>query len=121
MWRLDPKPMIQAQVKRNPGAKDHKACGAENYKWVKAQVQNPPPELVVGDKHTMRAEIADQELSVFVDDQLYWRGKLPPSVHDLRGPAGIRSDNLAFELLSFDAAATNVDVGNAKCVDEDKD
>lgn len=121
MWRLDPKPMILAQVKRNPGAKDHKACGADNYKWVKAQVQNPPPALVAGDKHTMRAEIENQELSVFVDDTLYWRGKLPSSVHDLRGPAGIRSDNLAFDLVSFDAATTNVDVGNAKCVEDDKD
>lgn len=120
MWRLDPKPMIQAQIKRNEGAKDHKACGSGGYKWVKAKEQNTPPELVVGTKYTLRAEIENEELQVFVDDTLYWRGTLPDSVRDLRGPAGLRSDNLAFDLVSFEAAA-GADVGNAKCVDEDKD
>lgn len=120
MWRLDPKPMILAQVKRNQGAKDHKACGAGGYKWVKAKVQNPPPALTVGTAYTLRAEIENEQLQVFVDDTLYWRGDLPESVRDLRGPAGLRSDNLAFDLISFDAAA-GADVGNAKCVAEDKD
>lgn len=120
MWRLDPKPMILAQVKRNRGQKDHKGCGSGGYKWVKAQEQHAPPALTVGAKYTLRAEIEDEELSVFVDDTLYWRGDLPESVRDLRGPAGIRSDNLAFDLVSFEAAA-GADVGNAKCVAEDKD
>ena len=121
MWRLDPKPMINAQVKRNPGAKDHKACGTNGYAWIKATEDKAPPALVVGDKHTLRAEIENDELSVYIDDTRYWRGAIPESARDLRGPAGIRSDNLAFDLHSFDAAASNVDVGNAKCVSEDHD
>jgi hypothetical protein len=120
MWRLDPKPMILAQVKRNPGQKDHKGCGSGGYKWVKAKEQHEPPSLTVGTKYTLRAEIENEELSVFVDDTLYWRGALPASVRDLRGPAGIRSDNLAFDLVSFEAAV-GTDAGNAKCVAEDKD
>jgi hypothetical protein len=120
MWRLDPKPMILAQVKRNRGQKDHKGCGSGGYKWVKAKEQHTPPALTVGAKYTLRAEIENEELQVFVDDALYWRGALPESVRDLRGPAGIRSDNLAFDLVSFDAAS-GVDAGNAKCVAEDKD
>lgn len=121
MWRLDPKPMLYAQVKRNPGAKDHKACGTNGYKKIKASEDRTPPPLTVGTKYTLRAEIEDDVLAVYVDDTLYWRGNLPEEAHDLRGPAGIRSDNLAFELHAFDAATTGVDVGNAKCVAEDND
>ena len=43
MWRLDPKPMVYAQLKRNPGAKDHKACGADGYKKIKPLEDKPPP------------------------------------------------------------------------------
>lgn len=121
MWRLDPKPMINAQVKRNPGAKDHKGCGASGYKWIKATQDRPPPELVVGTKYTLRAEIANDELAVYVDDTLYWRGAVPENARDLRGPAGMRSDNLAFDLHAFEAGSTDVAAGNAKCVDEDRD
>jgi hypothetical protein len=121
MWRLDPKPMIYVQTKQNPGAKDHKACGTNGYKKVKPSEQRTPPELKLGEKHTLRAEITDNTLSVFVDDELHWRGTLPDSARSLRGPAGIRSDNLAFDLVSFDATTTGVEVGNAKCVSEDND
>jgi hypothetical protein len=121
MWRLDPKPMIVAQTKVNPGAKDHKGCGSNGYKWVKASEQNPPPSLVVGTRYTLRAEIENEELAVFIDDKPYWRGKLPASVAGLQGPAGMRSDNLAFDLHAFSAASTDVVAGNAKCVAEDHD
>ena len=121
MWRLDPKPMIYVQTKINPGAKDHKACGTAGYKKVKPADEHTPPELRVGDKHTLRAEITDDTLEVFVDGERHWRGKLPDTASTLRGPAGIRSDNLAFDLHSFDATTTNVDAGNAKCLNEDND
>jgi hypothetical protein len=121
MWRLDPKPIIVAQMKRNPGDKDHKACGAGGYKWLKASKQVTPPELKLGDNHTLRAEIENEELKVYIDETLYWRGALPEAVRHLRGPAGLRSDNLAYDLVSFDAALANADIGNAKCVAEDKD
>jgi hypothetical protein len=121
MWRLDPKPMVVAQIKVNPGAKDHKACGSNGYKWVKASEQTAPPTLVVGTKYTMRAEIESEELAVYIDDTPYWRGKLPDAVRDLQGPAGIRSDNLAYDLHAFSAASTDATRGNAKCVAEDHD
>lgn len=121
MWRLEPKPMIVAQMKRNPGAKDHKACGTAGYKWLKAAEQTTPPTLKPGDKHTLRAEIENEELKVYIGETLYWRGMLPDTVRDLRGPAGMRSDNVAYDLLGFDVALANADIGNAKCVDEDKD
>jgi hypothetical protein len=121
MWRLDPKPMIVAQTKVNPGAKDHKGCGSNGYKWVKASEQQTPPALVVGTKYTLRAEIENEELAVYIDDAVYWRGKLPAEVRDLQGPAGMRSDNLAFDLHAFSAASSDVVAGTAKCVAEDHD
>jgi hypothetical protein len=122
MWRLDPKPTVNVQVKRNPGAKDHKACGTAGYKTVKPAETTVPPELAFGENHTMRAEIgADDELRVFIDDTLHWRGTLPESVRDLRGPAGLRSDNIVYDLVGFGAPTTSASLGNAKCVAEDTD
>src|SRR5205085_5326794 len=111
------KPMIYVQTKQNPGTKVHKSCGTNGYKKVKASEDKTPPELKVGDKHTLRAEITDNMLEVFVDDDLHWRGTLPEDAASLRGPAGIRSDNLAFDLVSFEANTTGVAAGNAKCLD----
>ena len=121
MWRLDPKPMVYVQMKRNPGAKDHKACGAGGYKKIKATEDKAPPELVFGEKHTLRAQIENEVLSVFIDDTLHWRGKLPEDAKDLRGPAGLRSDNLSFDLVDFGAPSSSAQRGNAKCVAEDND
>ena len=121
MWRLDPKPMVYVQTKRNPGAKDHKACGPKGYKKVTPVESKDPPELRFGEKHELRAEIENDELRVFIDDTLHWRGKLPEDARSLRGPAGMRSDNLAFDLISFAAPNTGARLGNAKCVSEDAD
>ena len=122
MWRLEPKPMVYVQTKINPGAADHKQCGTAGYAKVKPAEQKAPPELVVGDSHTLRAEIgANEELRVFIDDKLHWRGTLPADAKTLKGPAGIRSDNLAFDLTAFAAASTTADLGTAKCVSEDHD
>ncbi|MBA3397751.1 MAG: hypothetical protein H0T89_34325 [Deltaproteobacteria bacterium] len=121
MWRLDPKPKLDISVKSNPGAKDHKGCGAGGYTKVKPTKSSPLPTLVVGTRYTLRAEIVDDELTVTVDDKLAWKGTLPESARALRGPAGIRSDNLAFDLESFSAPSASVALGNAKCVAEDGD
>lgn len=122
MWRLEPKPMVYVQLKRNPSAKDHKACGTNGYSKVKPAEEKAPPELVDGEQHTLRAEIgASDELRVFIDDTLHWRGALPAEAKSLRGPAGMRSDNLAFGLVEFAARATEEVAGTAKCVTEDND
>lgn len=122
MWRLDPKPMVYAQLKRNPGAKDHEACGASGYRKLRAAETTPPPPLVPDRRYTLRAEIDEHdELRVYIDDTLHWRGPLPAAVRDLRGPAGLRSDNLAFDLERFEAVPTDATAGNAKCLSEDHD
>lgn len=106
MWRLDPKPAISVSVKRNPGKRTHKECGANGYTRIKplrGPALAPVPALVLGASHTLRAEISGDDLLAWIDDQLVWRGSLPAAARDLSGPAGLRSDNVSFDLASFSA------------------
>jgi hypothetical protein len=105
MWRLDPKPALDVSVKVNPGMSTHKQCGAEGYQKVKHGALAAVPPLVAGETHTLRAEIDGDELTAWIDDQPAWRGTLPDQARALSGPAGLRSDNLAFDLVAFSAPA----------------
>ena len=63
--------------------------------------------LAIGDKHTLRAAISGDDLTAWIDEHVVWRGTLPASARTLVGPAGFRSDNLAFDLVGFSAAAAD--------------
>jgi len=104
MWRLDPVPKIDVSVKLNPSARDHKDCGADGYTKVKPTKSWRVPVLAVGDQHTLRAAIAGDDLTAWIDERVVWRGRLPASARVLTGPAGLRSDNLAFDLVGLSAA-----------------
>lgn len=104
MWRLDPKPKVEVSVKWNPGMATHGECGADGYTKVKAQHAEGPPGLEVGSTHTLRAEIHGDELTAWIDDTVAWRGTLPETARSLSGPAGLRSDNLALDVVEFRAA-----------------
>jgi hypothetical protein len=121
MWRLDPKPEIEVSIKHNPGMRTHKDCGAGGYTKVKPTSHEPPPDLELGAKHVLRAQIAGDELSAWIDDKLVWRGTLPESARELRGPAGMRSDNLAYDLVAFGAPAGDKNQPMPKCVAEEGD
>jgi hypothetical protein len=103
MWRIDPKPMLDVSVKLNPGARTHEECGAKGYTKLKPVEAAAVPVLAAGAQHVLHAEIHDDELRVYIDDAPTWRGRLPASARALAGPAGLRSDNLAFDLVAFDA------------------
>lgn len=113
MWRLDPKPAVTVQLKRNPGMRTHKECGANGYTRLKPSripagtpgSLTAVPALSPGESHTLRAEISHDELLAWIDDLLVWRGPLPSDARDLSGPAGLRSDNVSFDLVSFSAPA----------------
>lgn len=105
MWRLDPAPKIDVSVKLNPGGRDHTDCGAGGYTKVKPTKSWKVPVLAAGDKHTLRAAISGDDLTAWIDERVVWRGRLPASARALTGPAGMRSDNLAFELVGLAAAA----------------
>ena len=121
MWRLDPRPAVTVSLKLNPGKRTHHECGAGGYtrlKPVRAAVPSlvPVPALSAGASHTLRAEIVHDDLLAWIDDQLVWRGPLPASARDLSGPAGLRSDNVSFDLVSLDAApASAASPSSAKC------
>ena len=123
MWRLDPKPKLDISVKLNPGKKTHKECGADGYVKVKPAKGKLPgvPVLAIGDVRTLKAEIIGDELTVWIDELISWRGNLPEAARALDGPAGIRSDNFAFELVSFSAPSGPAAQVAAKCTVEDGD
>lgn len=105
MWRLDPKPKLDVSVKHNPGDRTAKECGAGGYIKVKpAKATKYLPTLDDGTEHELRAEIIDDSLYAWIDGSLAWQGRLPTAARELAGPAGVRSDNLDFELTAFDAA-----------------
>ncbi|MBL9013279.1 MAG: hypothetical protein JNL83_03830 [Myxococcales bacterium] len=104
MWRLDPKPMLEVSVKSNPGMVTHADCGADGYEKVKPTKSWRVPVLADGDRHTLRAAIAGDDLTAWIDEKVAWRGKLPAAARSFAGPSGIRSDNLRFDLHGFSAS-----------------
>lgn len=129
MWRLDPKPSLEVQLKLNPGKRTHRECGANGYTRLKparssASSLAAVPSLSPGSSHTLRAEIVGDDLLAWIDDQLVWRGPLPPSTRTLSGPAGLRSDNVRFDLVSFSAApasSSSASSSSSKCTAEPGD
>jgi hypothetical protein len=119
MWRLDPKPKLDVSVKLNPSATQHEQCGAGGYTKIKPAKANHVPTLAVGDKRTLRAEISGDELVAWIDDSVAWRGTLPAAARSLTGPAGLRSDNMAFDLVAFSATAGDPGAELPKCAGDD--
>ena len=121
MWRLDPKPKLEVSVKLNPGKTSNQQCGTEGYTKLKPLTSAPLPDLAVDSRHSMRAAIAGDELTAWIDDREVWRGRLPAGARDLRGFAGLRSDNVSYELIAFEAATGDARQKLPKCVAEDGD
>lgn len=124
MWRTDEgkAPVIDVSVKSNPGARTHADCGAGGYEKVKGSKEGRlglVPVLAVGETHTLRAAISGDDLRAWIDDKLVWQGTLPESARAMAGPAGIRSDNLAFDLVSFAAPQGEKIAANCKTDDGD--
>jgi len=97
MWRLDPTPMIEVSTKVNPGDEDHGDCGTKGYAKLKAQKSEPPPVLEPGTGHTLSAEIRGDMVLALVDEHVVWRGALDARARTLRGPAGLRTDNVRID------------------------
>ena len=98
MWRIAPVSEIVVQLKRNPQATTHAVCGAGGYDRVRPGHHSTPPALVPGTSHVLSAAIDGDDLAVWADQALVWRGTLPPEACALAGPAGFRTDNVRAEL-----------------------
>jgi hypothetical protein len=103
MWRMDPKPKLDISVKLNPLAKTHEECGANGYTKVKPYKKMFIPMFELGSTYTLRAEIVGDELFAWIDGKLLWQGRLPEAARTLKGPAGIRSDNVALDVVELAA------------------
>jgi len=97
MWRIDPESKLVVSVKRNPGAHTSAECGNRGYQNIKPRKASAVPRLRPGESHTLRAEMKEEELRVFVDNQKVWEGDVGLDAAGLEGPVGIRSDNVHLE------------------------
>jgi hypothetical protein len=103
MWRLDPKPKLDVSIKFNPLKKTHEECGADGYTKIRPHKKTFVPAFEYGKTHTLRAEVVGDELYAWIDDQLLFQGTLPDTARAFQGPAGVRSDNVKFDLVSLAA------------------
>jgi hypothetical protein len=101
MWRFLPEPRLVVAIKHNPGAADHAACGNRGYRFLRANRALPPPAILPGETHELAARISDEALTVHADGREIWRGDLPPEAASLRGPMGLRSDNVSLSFYLF--------------------
>jgi hypothetical protein len=99
MWRLEPRSQVVVSVKRNPGQRLHRQCGARGYRNLKAKVAAPaPPAPAPGSAHAIKAVLAGTMLRVWLDHGLVWEGDVGAEALASTGPAGLRSDNVRFDV-----------------------
>lgn len=99
MWQIEPSPGVYVSVKHNPAQSSHDACRDRGYIFVAPRWKGPlPAQVQPGERHTLRASLRGQSLSVSIDGSQVWLGDLPEEALRFDGPAGVRSDNGAFEL-----------------------
>ncbi len=98
MWRIAPVAKIVVSIKRNPGARTHRECGARGYRNLVATAGAQPPPLQAGGAHVLTATLAGRALTVLADSALAWSGDIGDDAAALRGPAGWRSDNGEFDV-----------------------
>jgi hypothetical protein len=93
MWRVAPEAGVFVQLKRNPGQQTHAECANRGYRTISPERAGRVPMLRSGESHVLRAELTGALLVVSADGARVWQGKLPdPSA--LRGPVGVRTDNV---------------------------
>jgi hypothetical protein len=98
MWRIEPESKLVVSVKSNPGQHTSAECGNRGYRNIKPRRSSPVPVLHPSDTHTLRAEMAGEELKVTVDNKVVWEGAVGPEAIAFAGPVGMRSDNAHLEV-----------------------
>lgn len=106
MWRIEPRPQLVVSLKRNPGQRTHRECGARGYRNLVARAGTQPPPLAPNVEHRLHAKLDGRILRVWADRALAWEGDVGDETLALRGPAGVRSDNAKLELELLVRAAT---------------
>ena len=121
MWRLDPRPQLEVSTKINPGSRTHVQCGARGYAKLIPSYESRIPPLVGGGRHWMYAQIFDDELYAWIDGQLVWRGSLPQETRYVSGLSGVRSDNVAYRILTMWATPGQNGASVPRCLTDGED
>lgn len=121
MWRLDPRPQLEVQLKYNPGARTHAECGARGYERLSPSYHGTMPAMQVGGRYSIDAQINQGELIAWINGQLVWRGYLPGEASYISGPSGIRSDNLAYTITALRAPTGPMTAAPPRCVTDGED
>lgn len=112
MWHVEPTEGIHVSVKHNPGKSTHAACGDGGYISARAATSALIPRIRPNEKHRLRADIEGDVVRVLVDGIVAWKGSLPAEASTFDGPAGIRTDNGAFD---FDLRVGHPRRAGARC------
>jgi len=121
MWRLERRPLLEVSVKINPGARTHAECGARGYTKIQPTAYDGVPDLAVGQRYSISAQITGDELVAWIGDRIAWRGSLPYEARSMIGPAGIRSDNAAYSIVALGAPAGGSTQEIPKCLVDGED
>lgn len=121
MWRLDPRQMLEVSVKANAGMTTHAQCGANGYTKVASTYDLAIPTLHVGEKHTLAAQIDGDNLTVWIDGRVSWVGRLPIVARSLHGLAGLRSDNVSYDLIAIWAPMRTSSTPLPRCLHDGED
>jgi peptidoglycan/xylan/chitin deacetylase (PgdA/CDA1 family) len=108
MWYIEPGAGLHVSLKSNPGLTQHSECHDHGYAGIEPDFVAEVAPIKVGEPRRLAVELVAEELRVFVDGALSWKGKLPPAALALEGPFGLRTDNAELELeLSTGDASTS--------------
>jgi hypothetical protein len=94
---IEPDTKIAVSIKRNPGQSTHEQCDAHGYVTLRPRAIAPAPRALPGQSHTLRADLAGEDLTITADAKVVWEGSVGDGLAGVDGPVGLRTDNARFE------------------------
>lgn len=102
-WPVGRRSVVVATVKTNRDFTRLRQCGARGSRHLRAFWETPGDAPVVGSTHDLSATIRQGLLEVRIDDRPVLRAVIAGQDPPAAGSVGLRSDNVKFELLRFEA------------------
>lgn len=107
MWHIEPDTKFAVSIKRNPGQSTHEQCDAHGYATIRPHAMLAAPRVLPGQSHTIRADLAGEDLTVTADGKVVWEGSVGDGLTGIDGPIGLRTDNARFEFDYYVMATAN--------------
>lgn len=102
-WRVDERSLVLAAVKTNRDFTRLEQCRDRGSRSLRAFWQTPVERPIVGTAHELSATIRQGLLEVRIDEQPVLRAVIAGQDPPTSGSSGLRSDNVNFELVRFEA------------------